>query len=125
MVYAASKSEIRMFPLEDDLEPDTDLRQLSAPEDHFMSIKLLPPVQLQGLLMRRAKEQDHFYCVFETEDHQLDFNTLTVFSDDFRYELKQLRPIEPRQVSHDPVTKFSTVFDSDGLNHSAALRRSG
>jgi hypothetical protein len=78
--------------------------------------------------MRRANEQENLYCVIETPDHQLDFNTLVVSrcsEEDFSYELRQLRPLIPREVTDDKVVKVSTVFNADGLNHTAALRASG
>lgn len=79
--------------------------------------------------MRRTnEEQEHLYCVIETLDHQLDFNTLFVSrcsEEDFSYELRQLRPIVPREVIDDRIVKISSVFNAQGLNHTAALRASG
>lgn len=127
LVHVASTSELRLFSLDDDLEPSGDHRKVREPE-WYQSIRLPSKVKFQALLMRRASEQDHFYCVIETPDNQLDFNTLVVSScseEELSYELRQLRPLVPREVKDDPIVKISTVFRANGLNHTAALRSSG
>ena len=43
----------------------------------------------------------------------------------FRYELKQHREVQKREVTNDPIVKFATAFDIDGYNNSVALRKSG
>ena len=134
LLYVASESELRIMQVEDELESGGE-ELIINPRSNFQRIKIPEGVKLKALLLRIVAEQslEHFYCVFETLDNQLDFNVLTVSdypgadpeSDYLNYEFKQLRPLKPRDVRDDPIVKFATAFTSAGPNHSAALRKSG
>jgi len=100
-------------------------------------------VRLHGLYLNKVQNGKtvYLFAVLETPDNQLDFNLLTVTlpkdpdsgddepgCDEFKYQFKQHRMLEPRCRGYwksDPIVKFSTAFSKDGYNHSVALRESG
>jgi hypothetical protein len=64
----------------------------------------------------------------ETEDNQIDFSQITPLNmgtDDFTYELKQQRELVQRDISIDPITKFSYIVDEHNCFYGIAVKDSG